>query len=214
MVDNEELTIESITSTVETADALSAEQKTFLEEHKDELEPDVAERYGIEVKPPEPVIKKQDEGTAGDGGEGEGEGDDGEPDPEDVKVIEKVAKKIMAPYEAKAQAQQIETDIQAELTTHPEYKPYEKQIRAFVTHENRIGFIKNGLPVSSVVLEAIAPYLQKIGAEKERLAAEHAKSSQGGGSSARPAGGGAAKDWGKASKEEVAAKRAEIMGHP
>ena len=209
MADAPEITLESITSTVETPDSLSEEQKTFLEEHKSELEPDVAEKYGIELDPIEPVInKKEDPATPPKEGD---DGDDGEPDPDDVKVIEKVARKIMAPAVAQAEAMRIETELQAELGKHPEYKPYEKQIRTFVNHENRIGFIKNGLPVSSVVLEAIAPHLQKIGAQKERDAAAAAAASHGGGSSARPVAQ-PTKNWSNASKEEVAAKRAEVLG--
>ena len=63
-----------------------------------------------------------------------------------------------------------------------------------------------------MVLEAIAPFLQKIGAQKERDAAAAAAGSHSGGSSARPAGG-QVKDWSTASKEEVAAQRAKVLGH-
>jgi hypothetical protein len=222
MADNE-ITIESITSTIETAEDLSTEQKTFLEEHKADLEPDVAEKYGIVQDPIIPPVaggeqkteeekKAEADAAAAAAAAKAGKNDDTEPDPEDVKVIEKVVAKIVGPIKAKAEAQQIETDLQSEFGKHPEYKPYEKQIRAFVTHPNRIGFIQNGLPVSSVVIEAIAPYLQKIGAQKERDAAAAAASSQGGGNSVRPAGGGQIKDWGKATAEEVAAKKAEVLG--
>ena len=107
MADNEELSIESITSTVETAEDLSTEQKTFLEEHKADLEPDVAEKYGITQDPIVPALnadgtqkteeQKKAEADAAATAAAAGNGEEEEVDPEDVKVIEKVVAKSLAP---------------------------------------------------------------------------------------------------------------------
>lgn len=103
--------------------------------------------------------------------------DDTELPEEDQKAIEKLVEKKYGKYFASIEQQaefqhkaRVESELSKILTDNPEYKPYEAKIRKFVTHENRAEFIKNGLPVKVVVNEAIAPYLQKIGAEKAKAA--------------------------------------------
>lgn len=123
--------------------------------------------------------------------EGEGEGEDDEADLLDPKkaagFIGKKVNEALAPVQAQVFSQTVEHEIRAELDAHPEYKKYEARIRRFVNHPNRAELIKQGLPVSTVALEAVAPYLQKIGAEKAKKAnAEAATTNNGGATSQRP----------------------------
>lgn len=103
--------------------------------------------------------------------------------PDDEKIIEKVVDKKLAGVNDTLYAQRVETELQNIFTQNPEYKPFEKRIRSFVNHENRRGLIRQGLPVRTVAIEAVEPYLQKIGAEKARLADEKASKTRSAGSS-------------------------------
>jgi hypothetical protein len=114
-------------------------------------------------------------------------GDDGKKDdPPSDDAIRKVVKSEMAPVADSLHTQRIENEIQKILTENPEYKPYEKRIRNFVTHENRKGLIKQGLPVQAVVVEAVAPYMQEIGAARAKAADEKADKTKSAGSSTTP----------------------------
>ena len=133
-------------------------------------------------------------------------------DPDDKAKIEGLVNKRLAPFQEKIIDATIESDLQNELAKHPEFKEYEGRIRSYVNHPSRKDFIKQGLPVSSVVYEAVAPYLMRAGAKAERVASKKAKDSQvnnnGGGNDKN----NSVKDWSKASSDDVAAKRAEIFG--
>jgi hypothetical protein len=100
--------------------------------------------------------------------------------------ISKTVSDAINPVNQTVYKQQIEKEVADVLNANPEYKPYEKTIRAFVNHPNRAGLIKNGLPIATVALEAVAPFLQKIGAEKERKAREAADATRDAGGSRRP----------------------------
>lgn len=123
--------------------------------------------------------------------------DDGYKIPEDLDTLnpKAVNEAINSAIEAKitpirndAQTQAIKSEVSAIIESHPEYKPFEEKIRKWVLHPNRIGFIRNGFPVNSVVMEAIAPHLEKIGAEKARLADKKARESGADGATIVPAG--------------------------
>lgn len=122
--------------------------------------------------------------------DGEGEGEDDEADLLDPKkaagFIGKKVNEALAPVQAQVFSQTVEAEIRAELELHPEYKKYEARIRRFVNHPNRAELIRQGLPVSTVALEAIAPYLQKIGAQKAKKADAEAAVTANGGTSQRP----------------------------
>ena len=100
--------------------------------------------------------------------------------------MKKQAEKAYEPIKEQLFKQNVENTLSKILTDNPEYKPYEKRIRNFVNHENRIGMIKQGLPVKTVVIEALAPYLEKIGADKLRKANEEADKTKGGGNTPTP----------------------------
>lgn len=106
--------------------------------------------------------------------------------PTDEKFITKIVDKRLSPLANTLTSTRIETELQNIFANNPEYKTYEARIRRFVTHQNRIELIKQGLPVKTVVIEALEPYLQKIGAEKSRLADEKANRSRVEGGSSVP----------------------------
>lgn len=135
--------------------------------------------------------------------EGE-EGEDEEITPEDKDAIGKEVKKAIAPLENVIHNNRIETELNSILAQNPEYKPYEARIRRFVTAPNRSNLIKQGLPVKAVVTEALAPYLQQIGAAKVKAADDKANLTKDIGSSERPAAGaGKLPDFGKMSNKEI-----------
>lgn len=116
--------------------------------------------------------------------------------PEDLDTMD--SKKVKEAIDKSVQAgiskatntfvvQRINNEVKDIITAHPEYEPYKERITKWVNHPNRIKFIKNGFPVQSVVLEAIAPHLEKIGAEKARLADIKARASGGAGATTPPA---------------------------
>lgn len=121
--------------------------------------------------------------------------DDGYVIPDDMDLLDpKNAREAIAKtVEAKISVihndmttQRIKSEVKSIIEEHPEYKPYAEKIQKWVTHPNRIDFIKKGFPVKSVVLEALAPHLEKIGAEKARLADAKAKASAGDGVTTPP----------------------------
>src|ERR1035437_6259475 len=100
----------------------------------------------------------------------DGEEDDEDLADEDKDLIGKAVKKAIAPLENTIYNNTVNTELNNILTQNPEYKPYEARIRRFVTAPNRKDLIKAGLPVRSVVIEAIAPFLQQIGAKMVKTA--------------------------------------------
>lgn len=127
---------------------------------------------------------------------------DDELNPDDAKLIKKTIQKEIAPIQDTLQKQAIEGELQAVLTQNPEYKDYEKEIRKYVTHPNRLKFIKQGLPVKTVVAEAIEPHLQEIGAKKKEIADAKAAATSNGTNAAAPAET-QAPDFGKMSNKDV-----------
>lgn len=142
-----------------------------------------------------PVVKKEGE---------EGEEEEEEMLPEDQQNITKAVKKIIAPLETTIHNNRVETELQQIMLQNPEYKPFEARIRRFVTAPNRTDLIKAGLPVRSVVIEAISPYLQQIGATKAKAADAKANlASDGGGTQDRPTAAGKFPDVSKMSNKEI-----------
>lgn len=124
------------------------------------------------------------------------------------KVKEAIDKSVQAGISKATSAlavQRINNEVKEIIDAHPEYKPYADRIKKWVTHPNRIKFIKNGFPVQSVVLEAIAPHLEKIGAEKARIADEKARRSAGNGVTTPPAVATTAPDYKSMSAADIEA---------
>lgn len=142
-----------------------------------------------------------------------GEDDEDDLDDADEKRIEKaVEKKYGSAFKEletireNQHKDKVEADLAKILNANPEYKQYEARIRRFVNHDNRSGLIKQGLPVRTVVIEAIEPYLQKIGAEKAKAADEKANKERGGGDQKEAA------PTGKVDYTTMSAKEIEEMG--
>lgn len=136
-------------------------------------------------------------------------GDANEVPEEDEVAIKKVVSKEMEGVTKQLNSvtdrlyrQSVETDLTKIMDQHPEYKPYEARIRRFVTHDNRFKLIKQGLPVNTVVIEAIAPYLQKIGAEKVKAADEKANKIKVNGQGQQPAAPGKP-DYSKMTNQQI-----------
>lgn len=100
-------------------------------------------------------------------------------DPYNVDNVRKIAKdqinEAVAPFQEQLYQTKVDNEVNKIMSDNPEYKPYEERVRKWVTHPNRQKLIKQGLPVKAVVYEALAPYLEKIGAEKARKADAEAK---------------------------------------
>lgn len=94
------------------------------------------------------------------------------------KFVQDNVNKAVSPIREKIEEQRIASEVKLELDNHPEYSPYKERIMKWINHPNRKGLIKQGLPVSTVIIEAVAPYLQKIGADKARLLDAEAKKSK------------------------------------
>lgn len=103
------------------------------------------------------------------------------------EAIEKSVESRVSKATSALAVQRINSEVKDIISAHPEYEPYKERITKWVNHPNRIKFIKNGFPVQSVVLEAIAPHLEKIGAEKARIADKKARESAGNGVTTPPA---------------------------
>lgn len=127
-------------------------------------------------------------------------------DPKKAKeAIEKTVESRLSALKGDLEGQRINQEVKSIIEAHPEYKPFEAKIQKWVNHPNRINFIKNGFPVSSVVLEAIAPHLEKIGAEKARLADAKAKASGGDGTSPKPKTANTQTDYKSMSPKDIEA---------
>ena len=97
-------------------------------------------------------------------------------------------------------------EVDAFIRDNPEYSKY--RVAALKYMESSA---YNNIPAHNIMAMVASKDQQKLGAQKEREAIEKAKDTQGGGDSVRtPKGGGI--DWSKATSEQIAAKRNEILG--
>jgi hypothetical protein len=191
----------------ESTDDLTDEQKeTFKgvleEEEEEEVVDPTKVKVKTRVKTKKPKVVEEDEGDE----------EDGDVDPDDEKTIGKVVKTAIKPIEDKLDAQTKrsqkladEAEVDAHIRDNPEYKKYRGVILKYMKHPSY-----DNIPAASVAAIVSAEDQQKIGAKKEREAAEKVKETQGGGSSSRKPEGGKI-DWDKATPKEMAAKRQEIL---
>lgn len=203
----EEITIESITSTIETPDKLSGEQKTFLNEHAADLEDDVATKYGI-TKPEkkiEPEVRPGEEPVVAP------KKDEEEIDPDDEVKISRLVDKKVAPLQAQLIQRTNEAEADSFLRNPETLKRYpgaDKYREAMLKYMNHPAYSR--IPANNVFRIVAGDDLIRLGAEREREATVKAKGTQVNSSSARVPSG--QKDWGSASKDEFEAKKAEVLG--
>lgn len=175
----------------ETAEEKPTDEK--VDETPEDDKPIVDDGAEPEGNAPAKKTDKQDEGE---------DEDDAATFAEDRKNIVKVVREEMSQLTQDLQQQKIDSQLAKILVEHPEYKPYEARIRRFVNHPNRIDHIRQGLPVSSVVIEAISPVLEQIGASKKKLADEKARMTGTGGQAAATEEKNAI-DWSKIPSNEM-----------
>jgi hypothetical protein len=212
---DEIITIESITSTVETPDKLSPEQKTYLTDHAAELDDEVATKYGVTKPAPkiEPEVRGGDEDPEKDKGKKKAGEEDDETDPADEEKINKMIEKRVAPLQQQLTQRTNEAEVDSFLNNgniQTKYPGAGKFREAMIKYMNHPAYAK--IPAANVFRIVAGDDLMKMGAAAEREAQTKTKGSQVRASSARvPAG---QKDWGSATKEEFEAKRAEVFGRP
>lgn len=204
---SDELTIESIISTVETPEQLTDDQKNFLTDNSESLTDDQAKKYGIEKLPviPDPP-KVEDPPAPKEGDEG------GDVDPEDEKKINKLFDKRLSGLTKTQQETQRKLEVDQFLSRNPNgvanVDRYRDKMVQYATHPNY-----QKLSPQELFNILAGPELMRIGAKKERDAAKRAKDTQVNNNSSRPAGGGGQKkDWSNASKEDFEAQKAAVLG--
>ena len=198
---------------------VTPEEKTFLEEHKTELDDDTAKKFGIDNSPviPDPTPRggtpPADGGKGGDGNppkDGDGEGDDDD-DPETKKKISKMVDAQVAPIRQQLQEQkdiaEVDNFVRANADKYPIAGKYRDAMLRYMK-------VYTNVPAEGVFKIVAGDELIRIGAQLERKASEKANGTRVSSNSARPAGGAGKKDWGTASTDDFKAKKQEILGRP
>jgi len=204
-VSPEELSEDQTTYLRENVDDLTDEQKvTFkevLEEEEEEIDLD-------KVKPESRVPKKKKPAEPT-----EPEDDDDETAPEDKAVIDKRVDQRVKPLEEKIDAQAKraqkladEGEVDAFIRGKPEFAKYRGVALKYMGHS-----AYSNIPVHNIMAIVAKEDLQKMGAKKERDARKKTDDTKSPGGSVRKPGEGKI-DWSKASKEEVEAHRAKVLG--
>jgi len=191
---------------------VTEEQKTFLEEHKEQLTPEQAEKFGIEIEKeikvedvePEtrtPEQKKKEEKLP--------DIEEDEVDPEDQKTIGKVVDAKMKPVsEALKQLQRVkdEQEVDSFLRAKPEFGKYRDVMIKYVGHPAYAN-----IPVHNIAAIVASKDLQKLGAVKEREAQKKVNETKETGNQVRKQTGGAV-DWKSVSRTEFEEQKAKVLG--
>ena len=192
-------------------DELSDEQKTFLQENADDLSDEQKEIFkdvleeDEEEEETEPETRIKPPKKPDKPGDGDDDEDDPEDDPEDVAAIGKIVDEKTAGLKEQIQTQTNATEVDALIRSKPEYGKYRTAILKHMSHPAYAN-----VPAHNIAAIVSSNDQQKIGAQKEREAAEKAAETKGGGSSARKPTG-AKVDWDNATPEQVATKKQEIL---
>lgn len=201
----EPITVESITSTVESPDQLTPEQKTFLETNAATLTDEVADKYGIEKAPviPEPPAipdpetppaKKEDD-----------------VDLDDEKKIGAIVAKQMEGLTREQRETAVTVKVDSFLHQNTQVANPSVYREAMIKYAKHPHY--QNLSAKELFNIVAGDELMRMGAKKEREAAAKAKSTQVNGSNGgRPAAGGPKKDWNTATAEELRAEQARVLG--
>ena len=210
-----EITIETV---VETPIAdLSDDQKTYLQEHAEDLTDEQKETFKDVITPkPEPPLNPDDIEPEIRGGKkkeekvvtppAKNEDDDGGIDPEDEVTIGKVVDKKIGDKLNKLQEIENRTEISSYVGDHPEYAKYQGVALKYMNHPAYAN-----IPVQNIMAIVANKDLMKMGAEKERAAAKKVDDTHTPGGTAREPAKGKV-DWSTASDEEFAAQHAKALG--
>ncbi len=189
-------------------DDLSDEQTTYLQENVDDLSDEQKETFkdALEKKEDDDDVDPEDvepETRTTPKPKKKEIDEDDEIDPDDEARINKAVAKQLKEAGVGDTKDQLEVDNF--IRSKPEYSKY---------RANALKYMKAhpSLVARDAVRIVSADDQQKMGARKEREASKKVKDTQGGGSSVRKPVDGKT-DWGKATPEEMAAKKAEVLGH-
>lgn len=192
-------------------DKLTEEQKTFLNENKENLTPEQKEKFGIKAEEqapnpdeitPETRVEKKDDKTTDTTPEDE------EVDPEDEKTIGKVVdKKLKSVNENIKQIQSLkdQAEVDGYLRDNPQFSKYRGVMLKYMSHPSY-----QNIPAHNIAAIIAAKDLMKIGAEKEREAQKKANDTKDGGTQMRKQSGKV--DWHNAPKTDFENQRAKVLG--
>jgi len=187
---------------------LSDDQKSFLEENKGDLTDEQAIRFGLEKEEEEKPINIDEvtpETRIEIAKKKEAANEEDEIDPDDEVTINKVVDRRVGQLADDLKTTKDQMEVDTFIRDNPEYTKYRGVALKYMKNSSY-----SNIPAHNIMAMVASKDLQKLGAQKEREAIDRAKNTSGGGSSFRkPSGGGI--DWSKATSEEVATKKAEIL---
>lgn len=208
-----------IGDTTKTSENLSAEEKTFLTDNKDNLTDEDAKRFGIDVTPvvPDPATRggapADDKPKVDADGKPIVEGDDDTP-PEDKVRINKMVSAQVDPIRQQLQTQNDTIEVDGFLRSNAEKFPVRGGIYSYRDAMLKYMKVYTNVPAAGVFAIVAQDELMRMGAVKEREAAAKAGGTRVDASSARPAGDKGKKDWGAVSQEDFKAEKARVLGRP
>lgn len=183
---------------------INDDHKAFLEEHKEELTPEQAEKFGITVEKKEeeedePIdvnaINPEVRSTPKEKGEGEEEEED-----ETEKLVRSKVDETIRPIKDKQEVDDYVRD-------NPQFAKYAPVILKYMQNP-----AYSNIPVKNIAPMVAANDLLKMGARMEREAQKKVAETKDGGQQVRKPSGGAKIDWSTASKDEFAAQKAKVLG--
>jgi len=135
----------------------------------------------------------------------EKEEEEGEADPEDEKMVGKIVDKRLDQVTKDLRDTKDQMEVDSFIRSKPEYSKYRATALKYMKSP-----AYNNIPAHNIMAMVASKDQQKLGAQKEREAAENAKNTQSPGSTVRKPAGGKV-DWSTATKEDIDAKKAEIF---
>jgi hypothetical protein len=211
-----EITLDSVVETP--VEELNDDQKAFIRDNADSLDDDQKETYkevleakeeedeeDVEVPDPEERSPKKKDEDAPPPKNEEDEGDDLD---EDKKINKVVDEKLKPLSEALSEVQRLkdEKEVDSFIRVKPEFEKYRDSMVKYISHPA----YKN-IPVHNIAAIVASKDLLKMGAKKERDAAQKAKETQGGGAPVRKPVGQKI-DWLNAPIEDFEAQKAKVLG--
>ena len=184
---------------------LNDDHKTFLEEHKAELTPEQAEKFGITVEKEE---EEKDEPIDINAINPEvrnlpKEKKEGEEDDEEDEVAKTVRTKVDETIRPIKDKQEVDDYIR----DNPHFQKYAPVILKYMQNPAYAN-----IPVKNLAPMVASNDLMKIGAKMEREAQKKVADTKDGGTQVRKPSGGAKVDWNTASRDEFAAQKAKVLG--
>jgi hypothetical protein len=194
---------------------LTDEEKTFLTDNAAELEDEVATKYGVTKPSPAPINPEvrggppESEKPKEDAGGGKSDDDDEE---DEIRKLSKSVDEKLNPIQQRLRESEdileVDTFIRQNESKIPNVGKYRD---AILTYMKNPAYAK--IPAKNIFNIVAGDDLIKLGAQKEREAADRARNTQ-----IQSSGGrateidGSKKDWSTATKEEYEAERVKVLG--